>query len=46
MKKLIKTHENKNVDIKNDEVKEGAVPAYLMNRDNISSGKVLTNMIK
>lgn len=46
MKKLIKTHENKNVDIKSDEVKEGAVPAYLMDRENVSSGKVLTNMIK
>jgi ribosome biogenesis protein NSA2 len=46
MKKLIKAHEEKDVTVKNDEVKEGAVPAYLMDRENTSNTKVLQNMIK
>jgi ribosome biogenesis protein NSA2 len=32
MKKQLKAHEEKDIDVKVDEVKEGAVPTYLMDR--------------
>ena len=35
MKKAIKAHEQKNVEIKVDK-KEGAMPAYLLDRENIN----------
>ena len=46
MKKLIKAHEEKKTDVVNDTVKENALPAYLLDRDNVHSSKVLSNMIK
>ncbi len=40
MKKMIKAHEQKNIEVKVDEKKEGAVPAYLLDRENINRSKV------
>jgi hypothetical protein len=33
MKKLIKAHEEKKADVKTQETKEGALPAYLLDRE-------------
>ncbi|KAL4493419.1 hypothetical protein ABPG72_007427 [Tetrahymena utriculariae] len=46
MKKLIKAHEEKDVEVKTDQVKEGAVPTYLLDREKTDNSKVLSNMIK
>eukprot|EP00123_Amoebidium_parasiticum_P018327 comp24171_c2_seq1/m.44149 comp24171_c2_seq1/g.44149 ORF comp24171_c2_seq1/g.44149 comp24171_c2_seq1/m.44149 type:complete len:189 (-) comp24171_c2_seq1:763-1329(-) len=47
MKKTIKMHEERSNKHKDDEaVPEGAVPAYLMDREGQSRAKVLSNMIK
>lgn len=46
MKKLIKAHEEKDVEVKMDQVKEGAVPTYLLDREKTDNSKVLSNMIK
>jgi ribosome biogenesis protein NSA2 len=47
MKKTIKMHEERNNKHKTDEkVQEGAVPTYLLDRENQSRAKVLSNMIK
>lgn len=47
MKKTIMLHEEKNAKQKEPEkVAEGAVPAYLLDRENVSRTKVLSNMIK
>lgn len=46
MKKLIKANEEKKVDVQQEEVKDGAVPAYLLDREQTNSSKVLSNMIK
>ncbi|XP_033633953.1 ribosome biogenesis protein NSA2 homolog [Asterias rubens] len=47
MKKTIKMHEDKlNKKRKTDEVPEGAVPAYLLDREGQSRAKVLSNMVK
>jgi len=47
MKKTIKMHEErKTKQKKDDEVPEGAVPAYLLDREGQSRAKVLSNMIK
>jgi hypothetical protein len=40
MKKMIKAYEQKNIEVKVDEKKEGAVPAYLLDRENINRSKV------
>jgi ribosome biogenesis protein NSA2 len=40
MKKLIKANEEKNIDIKVDEKKDGAIPAYLLDRENVNRSKV------
>jgi ribosome biogenesis protein NSA2 len=43
----LKVHEEKNTKVKTPEdVKEGAVPAYLMDREKQSRAKILSNMIK
>merc|ERR1719445_1469897 len=47
MKKTIKMHEEKLSKKKKEEkVKDGAVPAYLLDREGQSRAKVLSNMIK
>jgi len=47
MKKTMKMHEErKSKKRKNDKVAEGAVPAYLLDREGQSRAKVLSNMIK
>lgn len=47
MKKTIKAHQEKDAKAKDaDEVKPGAVPAYLLDRETARRTKVLSNMIK
>lgn len=46
MKKKIQAHEMKQVKQKHENVKEGALPVYLLDRDTQSNAKVLSNMIK
>lgn len=46
MKKLIKAHEEKDANVKTENVKEGAIPAYLLDRENQLRAKALTNMVK
>lgn len=36
MQKAIKAHEEKSVDIKVDEPEDGAIPTYLMDRENVN----------
>jgi len=46
MQKMIKANEEKAIEIKLDEPEEGAVPAYLMDRENVNQTKILSNMVK
>ncbi|XP_055342996.1 ribosome biogenesis protein NSA2 homolog [Paramacrobiotus metropolitanus] len=46
MKKTIKLHEERETKQKDAPVQEGAVPAYLLDRETQSRAKVLSNMIK
>ena len=47
MKKTINMHQERNNKHTNEaDVKEGAVPAYLMDREGVSRAKVLSNMVK
>lgn len=48
LKKTIKEHEERNNKQKADDkpVQDGAVPSYLLDRENQSRAKVLSNMIK
>ncbi|KAK3701253.1 hypothetical protein QZH41_012940 [Actinostola sp. cb2023] len=47
MKKTIKMHEEKKTKTRNNEkVPEGAVPAYLLDREGQSRAKILSNMVK
>lgn len=47
MKKNIKAHEEKDATVNNEKkVEEGAIPAYLLDRNEVNRTKVLSNMIK
>merc|ERR1712037_926566 len=47
MKKTIKAHQEKDAKVKDaDEAKPGAVPSYLLDREQVRRTKVLSNMIK
>jgi len=46
MKKTIAMHEEKTKKRKRDEAPEGAVPSYLLDRENVNRAKVLSNTIK
>merc|ERR1712166_278780 len=46
MKKAIKAHEEKKVDVKVDDVKDGSKPAYLLDREEVNRSKILSNTIK
>lgn len=46
MKKTIKMHEEKDAEVKVDKVKEGAVPTYLLDREETNRSKILSNTIK
>ena len=47
MRKTLKAHEEKEATVKDDKKKEdGAVPAYLLDRNEVNRTKVLSNMIK
>lgn len=47
MKKTLNMHaERKNKHVDEEPVQQGAVPAYLLDRQNTSRAKVLSNMIK
>lgn len=46
MKKTIKAHEEKKVDVKVDDVKDGSKPAYLLDREEVNRSKILSNTIK
>ena len=46
MKKTIKAHEEKDAKLKDTEPEKGAVPAYLLDREQQARTKVLSNMIK
>ena len=47
MRKTIKAHEQKEATVKDEKEKaDGAVPAYLLDRNEVNRTKVLSNMIK
>jgi len=46
MQRMIKSHEEKMVDVKVDKPEDGAVPAYLLDRENVNQTKILSNMVK
>ena len=47
MRKTIKAHEEKDAQVKAPKNKEeGAIPAYLLDRNEVNRTKVLSNMIK
>jgi len=43
---MVKSHEEKMVDVKVDKPADGAVPAYLLDRENVNQTKILSNMVK
>eukprot|EP00331_Platyophrya_macrostoma_P009946 CAMPEP_0176425832 /NCGR_PEP_ID=MMETSP0127-20121128/11604_1 /TAXON_ID=938130 /ORGANISM="Platyophrya macrostoma, Strain WH" /LENGTH=259 /DNA_ID=CAMNT_0017807029 /DNA_START=55 /DNA_END=834 /DNA_ORIENTATION=+ len=46
MKKLIHAHQEKMIDVKVDKPEEGALPAYLLDRENVNRSKILSNTVK
>eukprot|EP00762_Andalucia_godoyi_P005089 ANDGO_03988.mRNA.1 Ribosome biogenesis protein NSA2 homolog len=46
MKKTIKEHDERNSTVRNEPQMEGAVPAYLLDRENVSRAKILSNTVK
>lgn len=45
MQKMIKANEEKAIEIKLDTAEEGAVPAYLMDRENTNQTKVHNEIV-
>jgi len=46
MKKLIKAHEEKPAEVSANQKPDGAVPGYLLERDEVNRTKILSNMVK
>jgi ribosome biogenesis protein NSA2 len=46
MRKMIKAHEEKDATVKEKKTTDGAIPAYLMDRDEVNRTKILSNMVK
>ena len=46
MKKTIKKHEEKDAEVKVTKENESALPAYLLDRDEVNRSKILSNTIK
>ncbi|CAK63904.1 unnamed protein product (macronuclear) [Paramecium tetraurelia] len=46
MKKQMLAHEEKDIEVNVEDVKDGAVPTYLLDREQQQQSKVLTNMLK
>ena len=46
MKKKIKAHEEKDALVKDEAKTDGAIPTYLMDREEVNRTKILSNMIK
>jgi ribosome biogenesis protein NSA2 len=47
MRKNIKAHEEEEATVENSKkIEEGAIPAYLLDRNEVNRTKVLSNMIK
>jgi len=46
MKKLIKTHEEQGAEVKANEKPDGAIPGYLLEREEVNRTKILSNMVK
>ena len=46
MKKKIKAHEEKDAMVKDETKHDGAIPTYLMDREEVNRTKILSNMIK
>jgi ribosome biogenesis protein NSA2 len=46
MRKMVKAHEEKDATVKEKPVTDGAIPAYLMDRDEVNRTKILSNMVK
>ena len=46
MRKKIKAHEERDAAVKDEAKPDGAIPAYLMEREEVNRTKILSNMIK
>lgn len=46
LRKTIKAHEEKDATVKEKQNTDGAIPAYLMDRDEVNRTKILSNMVK
>lgn len=46
MRKTIKAHEEKDATVKEKDNTDGAIPVYLMDRDEVNRTKILSNMVK
>lgn len=46
MRKMIKAHEEKGAEVKANEKPDGAIPGYLLEREEVNRTKILSNMVK
>ena len=46
MRKRVKAHEERDAAVKDEAKPEGAIPTYLMEREEVNRTKILSNMIK